>query len=380
MGTSAGSDVAGSDVARSDGRVPGSDVPCWREQVTPGAGPRIEADAAEALPFSLPEGLRLLSETPDGAAWLARVPHLLENAIRRWRLEVSAPFSAGSASWTALARRRGSSVWSLVLKISYPHPEAAQEADALVHWHGHGAPRLVDVAPEDWALLMHAVRPGTPLSASMWPETAALRAGGRVLAELYATPLPPEHPFGSLADTVAEWARLVSARAAEHRWAAVDDELVVAWHETVELLLATAPPPVLLHGDANPGNLLAAEDGHRMQWFAIDPKAVVGDPAFDPWPMLEQIAPDPFGASDGARALVARCELIAPLIGTTPWRVAAWSFVRRVESILWLADLATPSQRPEWASGLVRQWGEVRTWWTACSLLAGTDPEVARTT
>lgn len=312
--------------------------------------------------FSVPEGLALLATTPDGAAWLRTVPHLVARAQERWGLDVSPPFSAGSASWTMLARPHGEQEFSLVLKISYPHSEAAREADALLHWQGQGAPRLVDLEPEDWALLMEAVIPGTPLSASLWPTTAALRAGARVLAQLHAVPLPADHPFDELADVANSWQPLVLERTSTEAWSGVPLDLVARWHELLAELLATMPPPVLLHGDANPGNLLAAEEAHRTAWFAIDPKPVVGDPAFDPWPLLEQVQPDPFGAPDPVVELVQRASMVADLLGCSPWRVAAWAFVRRLESNLWLASVTPLERRAEEVDDLHRQWEEARVW------------------
>lgn len=314
------------------------------------------------MQFSLPEGLTRLSQTDDGAAWLSRVPQLVERARDRWSLDVGPPFSAGSASWTALARPSGEIDWSLVLKIAYPHREAAAEADGLLHWHGHGAPRLVDVEPQDWALLMAAVRPGTAMAAGLWPAAQALRAGARVLAQLHAVPIVEPHPFENLAQTVAWWRDLVARRSVEQTWAPVDHELVSTWHEVLDQLMGAPSRKVLLHGDANPGNLLAAEDGHRVQWFAIDPKPVVGDPAFDPWPLLEQVDPNPFESADPAGELLERTALVAGVIDVPAWRVAGWSLVRRVESALWIGSITPERERVAARRGLGIEWDWARIW------------------
>lgn len=312
----------------------------------PGAGP------AESGP------LAHLAGTADGAAWLERLPRLLRRAEDRWHLELGPRFTAGSASWTTLARRRGDSGWPLVLKVSFPHPEAAAEADALLHWHGHGAPRLVDIEAEDWALLMHAVRPGTPLATSWWPEREALAAGTDVLGALHAVPLPAEHPFEDLHQTLAHWSALVIQRARTQAWAEVDLALVDAWHTTLAALTSTPGPAVLLHGDANPGNILAGED----RWYAIDPKPLVGDAAFDPWPLLEQVAPDPFAAPEVAATLAARCAVVGSSLNLAANRVAAWSFVRSLESVLWLAATTPTHRRADTLPELRRGWRHARAW------------------
>lgn len=322
-------------------------------------------------PLRIPAGLNRLRATEEGRAWLARLPGLVAAARDRWDLDLGEPFSAGTAAWTALARRRGELAWDLVLKISFPHAEAAAEAEALLHWHGRGAPRLIDLAPADWALLMAAISPGTPLSASLWPQQVALRAGGRVLAELHAVPLPAQHSFPALADVVGGWRELVRERARRHQWAQPDPELITEWLDLLPQLLSTAPAPVLLHGDANPGNMLAGEEEHRVRWFAIDPKPVAGDPAFDPWPLLEQIG-DPFGrgaAEGGANAgngpaaeLADRTQILAPLLGTTAWRIAAWGLIRSVESTLWLADITPVAERAAALPELRQSWAQADAW------------------
>lgn len=322
------------------------------------------------LPYSVPDGLHRLAATRDGAAWLERVPHLLDRAQSRWRIDVGPPFWAGSAGWTALARRHGESAWTLVLKIAFPHPEGAGEADALLHWHGHGAPRLVEVDVEEWMLLMAAVRPGTAMSAGIWPPDRALRSGARVLADLHSVPLPAQHPFGDLAATVTWWRGLVAERAGAQEWAGADLDLVARWHELVTELLTTSTRQVLLHGDANPGNLLAGEEDHRVRWFAIDPKPVVGDPAFDPWPLIEQVDPNPFERVDTPEVLAERSRAVAGILNVPAWRIAGWSFARRVESALWLGSLVPQAEQPTRRLELLMEWQRAHAWDRAIEVLA----------
>ncbi|WP_454294938.1 aminoglycoside phosphotransferase family protein [Salana multivorans] len=332
--------------------------------------PGLGSPGSPGLPEGMPDALEHLTRVADGRAWLARVPELLARARDRWDLELTEPFTSGAAAWTCLARRRGDTRWGLVLKIGFPHDEAEHEADALLHWQGHGAPRLVDHDPEDWALLMHALLPGTPLSASSLTTERALRAGARVIAELHAAPAPGPGEFPRVEDTVAWWGDLVAERAQRHGWAPTDHALVAQWPRVVDELLAAPHRRVLLHGDANPGNLLAGEGDHGLRWYAINPKALVGDPAFDPWPLLEQVDPDPFTASDPVEELLGRASLVASLLLTTPKAVAGWSFVRRLESTLWVTNLVPEhgqgADHPERVD-LEREWRETQVWFDAYS-------------
>lgn len=324
--------------------------------------------APAELPASLPGGLEHLTRVAAGRAWLERVPALLARARERWHLELTTPFTSGSAAWTCRARREGDTRWDLVLKVSFPHDEAAHEAEALLHWQGHGAPRLLDYDVADWALLMEALTPGTPLSASSLPTERALAAGAELIATLHDAPVSAPGSFPRLEDTLASWDDLIVRRAALHTWAPTDGELRELWPGVVADLLSAPHRRVLLHGDANPGNLLASQepsDGGGLRWTAIDPKALIGDPAFDPWPLIEQIGPDPFAASDPVAELRARAAPIAPILGTTTRAIAGWGFVRRLESALWLTDLVARDERPvepEQRGDLERQWRETRHW------------------
>ena len=70
-------------------------------------------------------------------------------------------------------------------------------------------------------------------------------------------------------------------------------------------------------------------------WLAIDPKPMRGDPAYDLWPLLEQVD-DPFEHPDPAAVLRERVALLAGLLDLDPDRVAAWAFARSTESALWV--------------------------------------------
>jgi streptomycin 6-kinase len=89
---------------------------------------------------------------------------------------------------------------------------------------------------------------------------------------------------------------------------------------------------VVLHGDFNPGNVL--RDGGR--WLAIDPKPMIGDPGYDPWPLLEQVD-DPFAHPDPAGVLRSRLELMTDELGVGTDRIIGWAIARRVETALWAA-------------------------------------------
>lgn len=91
----------------------------------------------------------------------------------------------------------------------------------------------------------------------------------------------------------------------------------------------TATRTVLVHGDANPDNLLAA---HRGPWLAIDAKPMLGDPAYDAHPLLAQLTPAPAGSPV---TLAGRYRTFADLVGLPAERLLRWALARTVEGALW---------------------------------------------
>lgn len=333
------------------------------------------------VPASLPV-VTTMGSHDSGREWLAELPRLIEESAAKWDLRLGEPFHGGSCSWVAPVIRRGGGsdgggdlgeggesgesgdASAAVLKLTWPHREADAEGVMLRRWAGRGAVRVYADDRDRGALLLERCEPGTELAAAHGiPADERLTAAAGVLRELWQAELPeapaepePEsesQPPGPAADpertglarlglrrprldTVAqiagEWADIAEERAARRNWPdGIDTGLFTLAAGLLRELPATAGREVVVHGDFNPGNLLAAR---RRPWLAIDAKPMTGDPAFDPWPLLEQVD-DPFAAPDPRAVLTHRTALIADLLELDPWRVRAWAVARHVEYTLW---------------------------------------------
>lgn len=279
------------------------------------------------MPRILHDGV---GRTDEGRAWIARLPGLVDRAVRRWDLRPGEPFTSGSASWTAPVTRSDGT--DAVLKISFPHDEARHEAVALRAWHGHGVPLLLDDDADDWALLLELVAPGTTLGSSAGPAEDRLLAGAGVLRALLDAPGTADATVPSMAEVCAGWVQLLSERA--HRAGSLVDVGLV--REAVHLLQTLPGGSAMVHGDLNPGNVLR---GAGDRWVAIDPKPLRGDGAYDLWPLLEQVD-DPYAHPDPEAVLRARVALVADAAGLDERRVAAWAVARGVEAALWWWDVS----------------------------------------
>ena len=268
----------------------------------------------------LPRNLVAAAEGEGRQGWLATaLPAALGQVCQIWSLTIGEPFQpGGQTAWVAPAMDASGA--RLVLKIAWPHADAAHEADGLRAWAGNGAVRLR--AAHDFgdaaALLIERCVPGTPLSRRPEPDQDTVVAA--LLRRLWIEP-EPGHPFSSLQLMCGRWAEEFEQRAEAGR-VRLDPGLARAGIALFRELPATATSQVLLCTDLHAGNVLAAA---REPWLAIDPKPHVGDPAYDP---LQHMLNCEERLQSGPRRLARR---MAGLLGLDPGRVLLWLFARCVQ-------------------------------------------------
>ena len=117
--------------------------------------------------------MNLSANGAAGRAWLGSLPGLVEELTDRWSLTIGPAFAGGAVGFVAPAERRGGD--RLVLKVSFVDEETRHEPDALRHWDGDGAVRLVDAEPARGALLLERLEPGTALGDHLDQPPAALK-------------------------------------------------------------------------------------------------------------------------------------------------------------------------------------------------------------
>ncbi|MFC4336933.1 aminoglycoside phosphotransferase family protein [Salininema proteolyticum] len=276
-------------------------------------------DVLRLIPSDLPVIANLRRNT-SAHAWLARLPNLISHAAHRFNLHFLEPFHKGSCSWVGRARRSDGT--TVVVKIGWPHPEMLTEPEALRLWSGGPAVEVID---EDWPnniLVLEDVRPGNSLADHDDP-VEALRAGLKVLGGLWAAEVPDSTSVEGLPLVAMNQA----AGAEKHLPRAPGDfdrDLLLEGLESLRTLSGDAESSVLLHGDFNPGNVLR----HGAQdWVAIDPKPLLGDPAYDLGPLWTQVSDDP----DDLPGLL---EIAAETTGLDARRIAGWALARHAESVL----------------------------------------------
>lgn len=209
-----------------------------------------------------------------------------------------------------------------VRKVHAEGDEHRYEAAALRAWSD--LPIAVALLEDDGRALLLERLNGVSLESTWTPadddrDTAVLADVMRTLRR------PP--PADVTLPHIRDWLRVLHTPPPgipAERAAAIADEL-----------LASAEPDVLLHGDLHHGNVLRDVAG-RIK--VIDPKGVLGEPAYEAGAMLRNPMTQFLDAPDPAALTRRRLAICAEMLGTDPERLRAWGFVVQVMSAVWSVE------------------------------------------
>lgn len=295
------------------------------------ASKRTSGDAADwtaPTPFTPPNA--------DPAAWQARLPGLIARCERRWSLSVGPPFPDLSYAFVAPAVRADGT--AAVLKLAVPEPELTSQIAALRAYAGRGAVRLLHADAAHGALVLERLTPGTPLTALADDDPLeATRVAAGVMRSLWRPPPSDARAF----PTVARWAAGLAhlRQACGGGTGPLPPRLVDAAERWFADLVPTMDAPVLLHGDLHPGNILRAA---RAPWLAIDPKGVLGEPAYEVGALLRNLAPAELASPRPDRAVARRADVLTAELGLDRRRMLGWSLAQAVLAAWWCVEDGGP--------------------------------------
>jgi streptomycin 6-kinase len=264
----------------------------------------------------------------DGMVGL-RESALIESYLDGWRLEKDGePFSTAS-SLLAPVRRDG---LPLMVKIA-TSPEERLGNQFMLYWRGNA---VADVLEHDSAAVLVARAEG-PRSLTAMAEAGdehdddATEVLCLTAQRLHADGGPV--PTGTI--ELDAWFSGLFAHA----------DGVGGIYEraagTARVLLDDSTERVPLHGDLHHGNVLdfgagGGGDGSALDgWLAIDPKGLVGDPAFEYATIL--CNPTPEVATRPGR-FVRQLEVIARCTGISPELLTRWTFAMSGLAAAWIAQ------------------------------------------
>jgi streptomycin 6-kinase len=260
-----------------------------------------------------------------GRQWLADLPRLLSECQQRWSLRLQPAFPLSYNYVAPAVRADGLEV---VLKAGVINPELLTEIAALRHYNGRGSVQLLDADPDWGVMLLERIRPGTPL-ATLTDDERATAIAAEVMQQLWQPP-PPDPIFPS----VHKWAAgMLRLRAHFNGGTGPLPTQLVEQAETLFAeLLSSMAEPVLLHGDLHHWNIIAAQ---RQPWLALDPKGIVGEPAYEVGAFLRNPTPDFLTWPDLNRVLARRVDQLSEQLGFDRQRLIGWGIAQAVLSAWW---------------------------------------------
>jgi streptomycin 6-kinase len=235
----------------------------------------------------------------------------LEELAEEWELTLGEPYVVGAASEDVIRVALADGM-PAVLKVSIPHRESEQEADALERWDGDGAVRLLRRDDARNALLLERCEPGTFLSEGTDDPLG-------VLIDLLPRLWKGAAGFRTLAEETAWWledgdfSRMAPGR--------LRDVAIGLAQE----LAPTQGELVLVHQDLHGDNVLAAE---RERWLVIDPKPLAAEREFAVAPIVRS---GELGHSK--RDVLSRLDRLCSELGLDRERARGWTIV---QTMAWL--------------------------------------------
>lgn len=261
-----------------------------------------------------------------GRAWLKRLPAILATCESRWHITPGTPFPNISFHFVIPATRNDGT--PVVVKAHSPTGEFAKELEALRLFDGHGIAKLLAYDVENEVMLLERLRPGISLR-KMQDDHKAISIASTVMKQLWR-PAPSVHSF----DTVEKWGRGFT-RLRKH-YQGDNGPFPKALLEEAETLYAelsaSMAKPMLLHGDLHQDNILSSE---RNGWLAIDPKGLIGEPAYETGAMLRNFLPELLEQPDPKRILARRIDQFSEELSVDRARIRGWGLSQAVLSAWW---------------------------------------------
>lgn len=221
--------------------------------------------AVPAIPDSLRENLAYGLGEEEAERWLADAVRRAEALFDAWDLEPEQVLSGGSES---LCVKCEGAEGPCVLKLPASLSGGADEIAALRAWGGDGAARVLRDEPAQSAVLMDFLG---WVGEGSWTLADVLDLAGRLHAADASSFAFPTLD-GNLARRTA-WAHQRFEESGDDQ-ARAD---VAAAEKLVAVLCDDGSPPVLLHGDLQPKNLIVSAAGLAV----VDPLPAVGPAMFD---------------------------------------------------------------------------------------------------
>ena len=211
----------------------------------------------------------------------------------------------------------------IILKLGLDVGGFKREAAALMALKEFG---VVQVFSENAGLLLlECATPGVSLK-SYFPENdnEAINITANVIKRLHKASVPSAHVFPHIKD----WLTALDGDLK------IPAQTIQRAREVRDQLLKTAGSDVLLHGDLHHDNILQNDN----DWLVIDPKGVIGDPAYEVAAFIRNPMPELLNLDNSQKVIRNRVKRFVELLELPPQRILDWCFVQAVLAWVWALE------------------------------------------
>lgn len=275
--------------------------------------------AIETLPSALRENVTQESGI-KGKQWLKTLPAIIEKCLKQWHLELQK--SSYELSYNYVTSVRQEDGGEAILKIGYPRKEL-YELKVLELLNGHCTARLLHSDIDLNAMLLEKLTPGTVLKTIQKKNDEKATVIAATLINNFPVSVPRNHRF----QTVADWAKDLDIPE-KMKSAALPRKVLDKAKSLFLNLEQSKTSDMLLHGDLHHDNILFDE---ARGWLSIDPKGVVGDPAFNAARFLN----NPRRLRHPKKIMERRLEILATILHEDKKRLVSWAYVDCILSACW---------------------------------------------
>lgn len=255
-----------------------------------------------------------------GRQWLDHLPNHVAQLANTYGLSNLKPVDNLSYNYV-LSGFQGPQ--PIILKLGLDIDGFKREAVALMAFSSFG---VVEILSENNGfLLLECAIPGVSLKSHFSKnDDEAINITADVIKRLHKAPIPSTHAFPHVKDCLEGLDGGLE----------IPVQTLQKAREIRDKLLKTAEPDVLLHGDLHHDNIL--QNGN--DWVVIDPKGVIGEPAYEVAAFIRNPMPELLNHADVPNIIHNRVTRFAELLELPSQRILDWCFVQAVLSWVWAIE------------------------------------------
>ncbi len=254
-----------------------------------------------------------------GREWLDNLPQLVQAITVRLGLTNLEPVKNLSHNYVLAGWKEEIPI---ILKLGLDIESLNREAEALRALRGYGGVNLL--IAQDGILMLQRAVPGNTLK-STFPnsEGHAIQIVCELIKRLHQAPIMKNNFLH-----IRDWLEVLDNKLD------LPKKYLQQSRYLKDQLLKTSVKEVLLHGDLHHDNIINNGD----EWLVIDPKAVIGEPAFEVAAFIRNPIPELLDVDDCFEIIKARINHFAELLSLDAQRINDWCFVQAVLAWVWAIE------------------------------------------